>query len=215
MKEKFGKMEASQNGKTNSVMMIVCIFAVTFFIGTAIEPVLAGSNSSGEIVYQPIDKQCSLSVPKTIDPEFDPDCNTCREAMKYAINHSIENLEKKIEEEGTDHPFWRVDIVIAFSLGIVEGIKESGFEIKINYVKLMDNVDYWIVKMNGDGQWYDATQLLANITGVAVGVTTYLLTLCSEEETRHSQDCTQRIFTISQVITRLFSRIKIFQFSIK
>ena len=197
MKEKFGKKEASHNGKNSSVIMIVCFFAVAIFIGTAIDPVFAGS------------------AQVKIDPEIEPDCNTCHEAMKYAINYSITNLEKKIEEEGIEHAFWRVDIVITFSLGIIEGIKESGFEIKINYVKLMDNVDYWIVKMNGDGQWYDATQLLANITGVAVGVTAYLLTLCTEEDTRHSQRYAQRIFTISQVFTRLFNRLKIINLSIK
>lgn len=209
MKKKYGKNEASGFGRKSTVIMIGSILAVSLLIGTAIKPVLAGSVSHQQIDPISVDNECLPCKVRKIQPGKVPDCKTCRCAMEFAVNHSINKTEEKIDKYGLNHTFAGLDVIITLSLGIIEGLILSGFRFNINDTALKENITYWVNKIGGGKQWYPATELLANLTSIGVGILDYLLKLCKDNEDKSSQVAKQQIRTFPQIIFKFISWIRI------
>ena len=74
MNKKLGKNEASHILTKNMVKMTVSIMAVTLFIGTVIQPAIAGSVSDRGIISEPVEEECSLCAPISETPPEFPGC---------------------------------------------------------------------------------------------------------------------------------------------
>jgi hypothetical protein len=215
MKKKYGKNEASGFGKKSTVIMIGSIIAVSLLIGVAMKPVLAGSVS-----HQPIDpisdeNECLPCKVMEIQPGTAPNCKTCKCAMEFAVNHSINKVEEKIDKYGLNHTFAGLDVIITLTVGILEGLILSGFKFHINNISLEENVTYWVNKIGGGKQWYRATELLANLTSIGVGILAYLLKLCKDSGDKSSQVTRQQIRTFPQIIIKFINWIRIVQLTIQ
>ncbi|KYK27473.1 hypothetical protein AYK20_02665 [Thermoplasmatales archaeon SG8-52-1] len=215
MKKKYGKNEASGFGRKNRVIMMGSIFAVILLIGIAMKPVLAGSISHQQIDPISVENECLPCKVMEAQPGKVSNCKTCKCAMEFAINHSISKVEEKIDQYGLNHTFAGLDVIITLTVGIAEGLFLSGFRFKINETALTENVTYWVNKIGGGKQWYRATELLANLTSIGVGILAYLLKLCKDSGDKSSQVIKQQIRTFPQIILKFFNWIKIVRLQIR
>ena len=163
MNKKFGKNEAGGARRKNTVIMIISIFVVTIFIGSTIQPALADE------ALKPIN-------PSKNTIKIQGQCTTCECAVDFAVDHMIKYVIKNAPPD-EEHLFWRVEYVVLIWQGINEGLKLSGFEVKINTVELKKEIKYWVNEI-ADGQILPVTQFLANLTAIGAGLLSYLTTLC-------------------------------------
>ena len=177
MKEKFGKKEARGSTLNSSVIMIVSIVAVSLFVGTTIQPAIATTgfttnlNTEQAIVEEEyVPCNCEEQISK------DAGCKNCVEAVLYAVKFMKDHVKNTFKDKGV-YFLRTADIAIVVVEGIVLGLKDSGFKIKIDYNELKNTVNQWVNKLYGP-QMFFVTRLMARLGAIYIGVTWYLLSFC-------------------------------------
>ena len=165
MEKENEKNKAGSLPRHNTLIMIVGIFAVSLFIGMAVQPAIAGEISTTDI-------NMAQSTP-------DPQCDSCSEAVLFAVEYMIQHVRENLSGI---YFLWTVDATLLIVEGLLIGFSKSGFSITINKVELQANVYYWVNKLVGP-QLFTTTKLLANIGAIGIGITSYLLTLCKNPDT--------------------------------
>ena len=208
MKEKCGKNGASQVRDNKTVFMIVSILAAGFFIGTAMQPAIAGSVPFQVFDPKTTGEECTIYVPKLNGISHSPSCKTCEEAIAYAVSYMKGYVKEKLKDVNDTYFLWRLDVIILISQGIHIGLKKSGFKIEIDEDELKTNVEYWVNKTVGP-QMFNVTIILAKLGAISIGVADYLLTLCNGDVAKNSQASPKQIWSISRVMSRFFRWISI------
>ena len=175
MNKKIGKNEASHILTKNMVKMTVSITAVILFIGTAIQPAIAGTVTTQGIESKPNEEECTLCAPKSENPPDFPICKTCVEAITFAINYSKDYVKEQINKT-KDNPYYLykgLEIVVHIKNGIKEGLKESGFKFKKLDEKALTNYISYVVNKTVGPQQINSTRFLAYLTAIVIGITGY------------------------------------------
>jgi hypothetical protein len=189
MKKNYGKNEAGYNYKKKTVITIVSMIAVTLLIGMAVQPAIAGPESTVGTKSQANNQG--------------PKCKTCSEAAAFAVDYMVDHVKANINET---YFLWTVDATILIFQGLVLGYKESGFTIEINEVALKAKIYYWVVKIVGP-QLFNITKFLAGLSAIAIGITEYLLTLCDGGSRNITYNNARLPGFISRSILRIFKKI--------
>lgn len=167
--------------KKNTVIMITSLLVVGLFIGTVMPSVFAASSASS----------------KSNNPPNHPECETCKEAVDFAVGYMKVYVKDNIN--GT-YSLWSVDVAILIFEGLIRGFEESDFEIKIDENELKASIEYWVNKTVGP-QKFTVTLFLAKLGAIIIGVTAYLISLCNDDEQYRPA-----VSLYSRVITRIISR---------
>ena len=208
MRKNLGNYEAGQNGKKKTGMMIVSIVAVTLFIGTALEPALADSiGPAGIKAPEYYEEECTLCASGSSDPVDIPECKSCIEAIKFAVNYSREHVNQTFSNDSVWYPLMVVEVVVAIFEGIHEGLKVSGFKIEIDEEALKEKIQYWVDRTVDSDYKYSMTEFLAVLGSVFIGVGAYLLTRCSPDEDTERSNTTTLRSIISSIVRRFIIRI--------
>jgi hypothetical protein len=207
MKGKFGKKEASHFGKNNAVMMIVCIFALTLFIGTAVQPAIASTITRQNIETYTAEEECTICAPRADIPSTNPNCKTCQEAVSYAVEYMKYYVKDKLKDVNETYFLWTLDVVILISEGIHLGLQQSGFKIEVDKEDLNDNIVYWVNKTVGP-QMFNVTLFLAKIGAISIGVTSYLITLCNGDTSKNSPSFSIHKWSIFRAFPRFIRWIR-------
>lgn len=209
MKEKFEKKEARNFGKKNTMVWIACLFAVTLFIGVAIQPALSNPMANNVVENETDPDTCSLCVPISKNTGTGPTCKTCicaaRVAVKTSMSYTRDKIDKKIEETGGYYSGFFGDIVIWILEGVEEGISVSGYEIDLDKNQLNETIRYWVDECVGP-QEHNVTKIIAALQGVSIGVRMYLISVClNDKQIRPIPKLlTQRIFEIlSEILVKI------------
>lgn len=184
--------------KRTTVITITSLLAVSLFIGAALPSAFADSSPEGAV------EECSSCVASPSRPQDDPSCDTCKEAVYYAVDYMKNHVKENVD--GT-YFLWTVDVVILISEGLIEGFKESGFSIEIDQDDLRANIEYWVNKIVGP-QKFTVTLFLAKLGAIVVGVTAYLISLCYDD-TQNRSATTQHSRTISRIMSLLYRWIRV------
>jgi len=177
MKKKFGKKEAGGIALNSSVIMIVSIVAVTLFIGTAMQPVIAISDSTASLnAKKELAEEEHLYCDCVKQISEDTGCKTCVEAVFYAVNFMKDHVKDSFKDKGV-YFLWTADLALVIVEGLVLGIQDSGFKIKIDQNELKNTVNYWINKLYGP-QMFFVTRFMARLGAIYIGITWYLLSFC-------------------------------------
>jgi hypothetical protein len=211
MKKKFGKMEASHIGKNNSVIMIVCIFAITLFIGTAVQPAIASALTDHRFETQKAEEGCPLCAPRADVPSSNPTCKTCGEAVTYAVDYMKVYVKNKLKDVNETYFLWTLDVVLLISQGIHIGLQKSGFKIEVDKEELNDNIVYWVNKTVGP-QMFNVTMFLAKLGAISIGVSSYLLTLCNDGTSKNSKEILKQKWSIFGIVPRILRWIRMINF---
>jgi hypothetical protein len=165
----------------NNLMFIVtCIMIVTVFVGVVTPSVMSHSTINSE------NHRCYSCESAQKNSESDPICESCKEAVNFAINYMKDYVK---EETNGTYFLWSFDLVILIFEGLTKGIIESGYNIEINYDVLLEYIEFWVNKTVGS-QMFPATIFFAKLGAIAIGVTGYLLSLCSDEGLNNTTDIT-------------------------
>lgn len=182
----------------NTVIFITSIAISCLFIGAALPSVFAGSISREQIISDINDEPCSSCTSKIKHPNNQPSCKSCNEAVAFAVEY----MKNYVKERVNDTYFlWTVDVSILIFDGLVKGFKESGYTPEINVNALKANIEYWVNKTVGP-QKFTVTLFLAKLGAITIGVTGYLLTLCTDGNARNTQTKTKQIRDISWINSR-------------
>jgi hypothetical protein len=206
MKERYGKNEARNFRRSNSVIMIVSIFALILFIGSAVQPAIARNVTNEKVEVADENEDCSLCAPRADGPIEGPKCETCGEAVEYAINYMKAYVREKLKDVNETYFLITLDVIILMSEGIHIGLQKSGFKIEIDTDELNDNIEYWVNKTVGP-QMYNVTLFLAKLGAISIGITSYLLTICNDD--------TYRKISVTHFMSRFFRWISRFYQPIK
>ena len=190
--------------KKNTVITIASFLVITLFIGTVMPSVIAGSITSEGAEPVAGHEGCSLCVSESELPPDDSSCETCEEAVVYAVDYMKDYVKEKVN--GT-YLLWRMDIALFIFEGIIEGLKESGFNIEIDEDALRASIEYWVNKTVGP-QKFTVRLFLAKLGGIAIGVTDYLISLCNDDE-QVPPDTIQHSRTVSWVLLRFYKWIRV------
>ena len=174
MKEVYGKYRAGGIPGNNGVKMIVSLMAVTLFIGMAMQAAIADYTPSVDPELEAVEENCSECG--FMGPVYEkPKCETCVQAVfhavEYMIGHVKDNLPKKVYFLKT------ADASILIFNGLVIGLLDSGFRIKIDYDDLHDTINFWVKKLVGP-QLFFITRFMARLGAISIGITFYLLSFC-------------------------------------
>ena len=181
MNKKIGKNEASHIRIKNTVIMTVSLIAVSLFIGTAIQPAIAGSLSTQGVESEPVEEECTLCAESSSNL---PVCKTCVEAVNFAIDYSMDYVKEKVNNTPVWYPLKVREITIHLRDGIIEGLFKSGFSFKeIDKEELNATIAYWVNLTVGE-QTLNRTLFVAYIGAIAIGITGYLLSLCNKKDTK-------------------------------
>ena len=204
MNKKIGKNEASHILMKNTVIMTVSIMAVILFIGTAIQPALAGTPTTHGIESKP-NEECTLCASSSENSPNLPICKTCVEAVNFAVDYSMDYVKAKVNDTPVWYPLKARDITIHFRDGIFKGLAESGFSLKeLDKNDLNATIGYWVNLTVGE-QTLNRTLFVAYIGAVAIGITGYLLSLCNKEKAKSRVPTTPLMILITKVKS-IFSR---------
>jgi len=212
MNKKLGKNEASHILTKNMVKMTVSIMAIILFIGTTIQPAIAGSVSSRGIISEPNEEECTLCATASEKPPEFPGCKTCVEAIYFAVNYSKDYVKEQINKTKND-PYYLykgLEVVIHIKNGIKEGIKESGFKFKKLDEKGLTNYISYVVNKTVGPQQINSTRFLAYLTAIVIGITGYLLSLCNNDQTKGRVPTTPLMWFITQLKSMLSRWINAF-----
>ena len=102
---------------------------------------------------------------------------------------------------------WRMDIALFIFEGLIEGLKESGFNIEIDEDALRGSIEYWVNKIVGP-QKFTVTLFLAKLGAIVIGITGYLISLCNEDAQNH-QAITQHSLIVSWIMSRFYKLIRV------
>ncbi|UCD13753.1 MAG: hypothetical protein JSW60_09395 [Thermoplasmatales archaeon] len=175
MKEVFGKNKAGGIQRNNGVKMIVSIIAVTLFIGAAMQAAIAGSISS--IDHEPVAVEEECLPCKSIGPKNEnPKCETCVQAVFHAVKYMRGHVKTSLKDKGV-YFLRTVDVSILVVEGLVLGVKDSGFKIKIDYNDLNNTINSWVKKLVGP-QLFFITRFMARLGAISIGIIWYLLSFC-------------------------------------
>jgi hypothetical protein len=179
MKKKFGKNEASDYRAKNTVIMIVSILSVSLFIGTAIEPVMAGRipNQQTELAIE----EC---LPCKVQ-EKPPECETCMDAVELIFNETIIYVTTNLPNES--FPGKGIELLCYIYEGIIIGIDKSDFEFEYDEDELKENITYWIDQFLHPNQEHNITVVLMALVGIVTGVVLYFLKQCNDENSKNLQ----------------------------
>ena len=214
MEKNVGKNNAGYIRRNKMVTMIVSIGAIFLIIGAAMQPVLAVSASN--IAPDPHTKEEECMPEPTKEPEkVGPICKNCTCAMEFAIEYMVDFVDRNLKEG--PYLLKGGEVVGLIFLGLVKGVRESGFRIVIQTEDLKSNITYWVEKLvEPENYWFNITEILANLAAIAIGISAYLLTLCDEEpdntstRTPHNQIIPPNLtifHKILSIIIRFFERI--------
>ena len=186
--------------KRNTVITITSLLAVSLFIGAALPSAFADSSPEGAV------EECSSCTLKHVPrPRDDPSCDTCKEAVYYAVDYMKDHVKENVDGI---YFLWTVDVVILISEGLIEGFKESGFRIEIDEDELRANIEYWVNNTVGP-QKFTVTLFLAKLGAIVVGVTAYLISLCYDDDAQNRPVTTQHSRTISRIMSLLYRWIRV------
>lgn len=187
MKKNYEKNEASHIGKKNSAIMIVTLLAVTLFIGTAIQPAIAVSISSSHSDTETVEEECLPCKPE-VQPKDGGECKTCAEAVVFTVDYMKDYVKTELWKNFQEHGwwfYWPLDAVTLIFIGLNKGIKESGFEFEIDYNDLKEHINKTIEDLIGP-QMFPFTKFLATLSAISIGITTYLVSCCTDGSTSKS-----------------------------
>jgi len=174
MEKKFGKNKAGGITNHNWVIMIVSLLVVSLFIGITIQPVMARSLPNNSEVPT-VEEECvpCEAAERAIG---DPKCETCVEAVFHAVKYMKDHVKNALKDKGA-YFLWTADATILIFQGLILGIKDSGFKIKIDYNELNNTINFWVSKLWGP-QIFFITRFMAKLGAVSIGITWYLLSFC-------------------------------------
>lgn len=207
MEKKFGRNKAGHTPSNKAVTMIVSILAVTLFIGTAMQPIMAGpvSNSNPEPVE--VEEEC-LPCKAAETTSKNPPCESCACAVNYAVDYMVIFVTANVKDY--KFPLWRAELVGLIFEGIVTGVIESGFGFHINEKELKAHINYWIDKLiEPENYRYKINEILANIYAIGVGISSYLSTICNNNVAQSLPAPTQQTPSVSKIILIFYMWIKI------
>lgn len=165
----------------NSLMFIVtCLSIITVFVGVVTPSVMSGSTTN--VKTESYGSYTFDSV--QITSETEPICESCKEAVNFAVDYMTDYVKDNIN---STYFLWSVDLVILIFEGLTKGIIESGYEIQIDYDELQEYIEFWVNKTVGS-QMFPATLFLAKLGAIVIGITGYLLSLCSDMGLNNSKD---------------------------
>ena len=96
---------------------------------------------------------------------------------------------------------WSVDVAILIFQGLIDGFKESRFDLLVDEDELNETIQYWIGKTVGS-QKFTVTQFLAKLGAITIGVSSYLLTLCIDDKAKNERSEIRQISNISWLRSR-------------
>lgn len=185
MNKKLGKNKAGGITLKNSVIMIVSIIAVTLFIGTAMQPVIAAPSSSDRAEAEKVEEECIPCKYEEQTTQEDVKCKTCVGAVFYAVrymNGHVRNTLIERIENGSKviYLLWTVELSRVFFRGLIRGLVDSGFKIEVDYIDLFQYINNSVNKLvDPTNYMFPVTKYLAIIVAIPIGITVYLLRLCT------------------------------------
>lgn len=184
--------------KKSTIVYIIGLVMSCLFVSAFVPSVFAGAISQDKIDMEHNEKVCIPCRTKQRIESDNPFCDTCREAVEFAVDFMKDYVKEKIDDT---YPLWSFDVTILILEGLVHGFIESGFLMEIDVNELQSNIEYWVNEIVGT-QKYNATLFLARLGAITIGVTTYLLTLCIEEDVRNTNVKNRSISNISWIRSR-------------
>jgi hypothetical protein len=185
--------------KKSTVVYIIGLVTSCLFVSAFVPSVFAGAISQDKIEMEHNEELCIPCRSRQITESDNPNCDTCREAVEFAVDFMKEYVKEEIDDT---YPLWSFDVTILVLEGLVQGFIESGFLMEIDVNELQSNIEYWVNEIVGS-QKYNATLFLARLGAITIGVTTYLLTLCTEDDARNTNVKNRIISNISWIRSRL------------
>jgi hypothetical protein len=179
MEKNVGKNKAGSIHRNKMVTLIVSIGAIILIIGAAMQPVLAGTVSNIAPDPHTHEEECMpepIEDPKKVVGSV---CKNCTCAMEFAIEYMVKFVDRNLK----DGPYLLKggEVVGLIFLGLVKGVRESGFRIVMQAEELKSNITYWVEKLvDPENYWFNVTEILANLAAIAIGISAYLLTLCDD-----------------------------------
>lgn len=181
MGKKFGRNKAGHITSNETVTMIVSILAVTLFIGTAIQSVIAAPAaplSSGGAEVEEVEEECIPCKAEELE-QWDPKCKTCVGAVFHSVKYMKDHVKATMKDKDV-YFLWTVDVSIVIFEGLILGLEDSGFKIVINYEDLFQYINNSVNKLvNPTNYLFPVTKCLAILIAIPIGITVYLLTLCN------------------------------------
>jgi len=166
----------------NLMFIVTCLLIITVFVRVVTPSVM--SDSTINVKTETKNHRCYTCELALEHSTLDPSCESCKEAVNYAINYMKDYVKENINDT---YLLWSVDLVILIFEGLTKGIIESGYNIKIDYDELENYIEFWVNKTVGL-QMFPVTLFLAKLGAIAIGITGYLLSLCSNEGIKNSTD---------------------------
>jgi hypothetical protein len=168
--------------------MITSVLLVGLFIGTVMPSISSASSTTSELGNR---------------PDF-PECETCREAVDYAVDYMKVYVKENINNT---YFLWSIDVVILIFEGLIKGIEESDFDLEIDENELKASIDYW-VNITFGLQKFTVTLFLAKLGAIVIGVTGYLISLCNDtEQYRPAVSLYRRI--VSRILSRIYNLMRV------
>jgi hypothetical protein len=91
--------------------------------------------------------------------------------------HVISTLK---EEDNGIYLLWTVDASILMFEGLVMGLEDSGFKIKVDYADLFQYINTTMHRLvKPDNYLFPVTKVLAILVTIPIGTTVYLLRVCN------------------------------------
>lgn len=184
--------------KKSTIVYIIGLVMSCLFVSASVPSVFAGAMSQDKIEMERNEELCVPCRLREITESDNPNCDTCREAVEFAVEFMKIYVKEKIDDT---YPLWSVDVTILILEGLVNGFIESGFLMEIDVNELQSNIEYWVNEIVGS-QKYNATLFLARLGAITIGVTVYLLTLCTEEDPRNTNVKNRIISNVSWIRSR-------------
>lgn len=178
MGKKFGMNKAGHIPSKETVTMIVSILAVTLFIGTTMQPIIAAPAVPLSIGVAEVEEECIPCKAEEL-AQRDSKCKTCVGAVFHSVKYMKDHVKATMKDKGV-YFLWTVDVSIVIFEGLILGLEDSGFKIVIDYEDLFQYINNSVNKLvNPTNYLFPVTKCLATLIAIPIGITVYLLTLCN------------------------------------
>jgi hypothetical protein len=186
------------NMRKSNIFIITSLVMTCVIVGAGATNVFAGAISKERNEINQIDEPCILCKAKNSNEEKGPGCESCNEAVAFAVDFMKDYVKENIKNT---YFLWSVDASIIICEGLIIGFRESGYRLDVNVSQLKANIEYWVNKTVGP-QKFTVTLFIAKLGAITIGVTGYLLTLCIDDDVRNSELRSRGISSISWIKSR-------------
>ena len=95
--------------KKNTVVVISCLIMSSIFIIGTLPSICAGAVNNENVGTVLVEDPCVLCRQTVVNPVNSPGCDTCKEAVAFAVDYMVEYVNDNVNDT---YFLWSVDAVI-------------------------------------------------------------------------------------------------------